>query len=46
MLGLECSCKYGNECVTEAIRKRFALIEAKKAKKKLSLRKKLASTEK
>ena len=45
MLGLECSCTY-KDCVTEAIRKRIAKIVAKKAKKKLSLREKLASTEK
>ena len=45
MLGLECSCTY-KDCVTEEIRERIAQRVAKKAKKKLSLREKLASTEK
>ena len=45
MLGLECSCNSKN-CFLETIRKRIAQIVAKKAKKKLSLREKLASTDK
>ena len=45
MLGLECSCNSKN-CFMEAIRERIAKIVAKKAKKKLSLREKLASTDK
>ena len=45
MPGLECSCN-GKDCFIEEIRKRIAQGVAKKAKKKLSLREKLASTDK
>ena len=45
MLGLECSCKH-KDCFIEAIKERIAKIVAKKAKKKLSLREKLASIDK